>query len=240
MPCWMGLLTLRCTITHPPGSPSLPLSLAHGPSQGCAVISLHQDTASPVLCLSSVLGSELFHQRKTEDLGQSCHSQSFSSPHLPHFVCWEAPLCFFSTFFGISAKPSGTNLQHCLVFNTNFIIITILLGRCFFSQRCCVGCCSSSLCPSPAAAGEHQALHFWSLFFWRSSPCPLLRGCPRCLPRPGAPCPVLPGAGPEEAVAGAGTGREGPAQGRATCPEALIAPAAGPAAAAPWRAEKAR
>lgn len=110
VPCWMGLLTLRCTITHPPGSPSLPLSLAHGPSQGCAVISLHQDTASPVLCLSSVLGSELFHQRKTEDLGQSCHSQSFSSPHLPHFVCWEAPLCFFSTFFGISAKPSGTNL----------------------------------------------------------------------------------------------------------------------------------
>lgn len=44
-------------------------------------------------------------------------------------------------------------------------------------------------------------------------------------PRPGAPCPVPPGAGPEEAVAGAGAGREGPAQGRATCPAALIAPA---------------
>lgn len=50
---------------------------------------------------------------------------------------------------------------------------------------------------------------------------------PRCGTRPPArsALPGSPGAGPEEAGAGAGAGREGPAQGRATCPAALIAPA---------------
>lgn len=88
-----------------PGSRTIP---------GCTVVSLHQGIASPFLCFSRVQGPELFQQWETDDLGQSCQSLRFSSPHLLHFVCWEAPLCFLSTFFCIFAKPSATTLQHRL------------------------------------------------------------------------------------------------------------------------------
>lgn len=77
-----------------------------------AIPGLYCDVLPPGQCLSfplfsRVLGPELFQQWKTEDLGQSCQSWGFSSPHLLHFVCWEVPLRFFSTFWVLWPNPQG-------------------------------------------------------------------------------------------------------------------------------------